>query len=277
MKLSPEEISFFKEEGYLIKRKVMDEALMAKARDRLWDNKPVELDRNKPETWVGPIKAYKGKIDVKGDKSRDSIGKGNEGQNFRWHFRSIGDEDWIVRMLATDPSIWAMAEQILGVGKVQIPDQIRGIYCSLPEGDIPLQPHRCHTDAHAFHLGVVGYIDDVPPNGGGFIVWPKSHRTFYHAYQTQHGNDQAVQYDECIEKFNQLPYVECHGEAGDIVFWHHRLAHTAGHNRSQVIRKAVLYDFRKVDLEEKTKEPPCEDMWRDWPGVQQSDTVSKVI
>jgi len=263
MKLSPEEINFFKEEGYLIKRKVMDEKLMAQARDRLWENKPSELDRHKPETWVGPIEKYREKEGV----------KGNDGGDFRWQYRSIGDEDWIKRMLATDPTIWGMAEQILGEGNLQIPDRIRGIYCTLPEGDIPLRRHRCHTDAHAFHLGVVGYIDDVPPNGGGFIVWPKSHRTFYYAYQTQHGNDHAVQYDECIDKFNQLPYVDCCGEAGDIVFWHHRLAHTAGYNRSQVIRKAVLYDFMKLDLEEKTGEPPCENMWRDWPGILEGKAV----
>jgi hypothetical protein len=53
------------------------------------------------------------------------------------------------------------------------------------------------------------------------------------------------------------------------------LAHTAGHNRAQVIRKAVLYDFRKVDLEEKTEEPPCENMWRDWPGIRENEAVNR--
>lgn len=269
MKLSPEDIRFFKEEGYLIKRKVMDETLMAKARNRLWDNKPPELDRNNPETWLGPIKEYKGNIDVEGDKSRDTIGKGDYGHKFGWQFRSIGVEDWIVKMLAMDPTIWGMAEQLLGVGKIQIPESIRGIYCRLPEGNIPPELYTCHTDAHAFHLGVVGYIDTVPPHGGGFTVWPKSHRTFYYDYQTQHGNDQSDEYKKDIERFNKQPYVDCHGEAGDIVFWHHRLAHSVGHNRSKVIRKAVLYDFRRVDLEEKTGEPPCENMWRDWPGIRE--------
>jgi hypothetical protein len=28
---------------------------------------------------------------------------------------------------------------------------------------------NCHTDGHPFHLGVVGYIDDVPPGGGSFM------------------------------------------------------------------------------------------------------------
>ena len=33
------------------------------------------------------------------------------------------------------------------------------------------------------------------------------------------------------------------GRRGDIVFWHHRLAHAAGQNYSEKIRQAVLADF----------------------------------
>ena len=54
IKLTPDEIRFFRDEGYVIKRKVMDEGLMAQARDRLWDNPPPGIDRNDPNTWRGP-------------------------------------------------------------------------------------------------------------------------------------------------------------------------------------------------------------------------------
>jgi hypothetical protein len=258
-RLSPNEIRFFKKKGYLIKRRVMDENLMARARERLWENAPPEVDCNDPDTWVGPIKRY------------NEEGTGNRGSEYSWKYKGIGGEDWIVRMLATDPSIWGMAEQLLGEGNLVVPERIRGIYCLLPEGNIPQRPVTCHTDAHPFHLGVVGYIDDVPPNGGGFWVWPKSHRTFYYDYHTQHGNEQTEQYEKHVAFFNQQPYVDCHGGAGDIIFWHHRLGHSAGHNRSKRIRKAVLYDFCKKDLEKTTDEPPCEDMWRDWHGIHQID------
>merc|ERR1712100_879685 len=62
--------------------------------------------------------------------------------------------------------------------------------------------------------------------------------------------------------------------SGDVVFWHHRVGHSASKNRSSVIRQAVLYDFchkklaEEVRLKEgdvpdpKTAPPP--DMWRDW-------------
>ena len=35
-----------------------------------------------------------------------------------------------------------------------------------------------------------------------------------------------------------------------VVFWHHRVGHSASKNRSNVIRQAVLYDFRHKKLEE---------------------------
>ena len=38
----------------------------------------------------------------------------------------------------------------------------------------------------------------------------------------------------------------------------------ASPNTSKQLRQAVLYDFRKTDMEQTQQEPPQEDMWRDW-------------
>tara|TARA_B100000315_G_C14238208_1_gene434131 strand:- start:10 stop:543 length:534 start_codon:yes stop_codon:yes gene_type:complete len=172
----------------------------------------------------------------------------------------------MIRLLAMDPSVRGMAEQLLGEGSLVIPERIRGIYCAMPEGDAPERPTTCHVDAHPFHLGVVGYIDDVGPSGGGFTVWPGSHIKFYYDFHSQYKMEPTDQYDVDREYFDQQPYRDCYGEAGDIIFWHHRIGHSVGHNRSKRIRQAVLYDFKKMDLNE--EEPPCKDMWRDWPGVK---------
>ena len=59
-----------------------------------------------PDTWVGPIK--------KEEECQDTM---NAKRGFRWNFREPGSEDWMVRLLATDPSVWGMAEQFLGEGK----------------------------------------------------------------------------------------------------------------------------------------------------------------
>ena len=252
--LSEQEVLFFKEEGYLIKRQIMDPKLMTRARERMWANAPAHIRPDAPDTWIGPTEPY-----------RDD--HGNVRGGYSWKFRQIGGEGWIIRMLATDPAIWQMVEQLLGIGNVIVPDRIRGIYCILPQGDVPEKPTTCHTDGHPFHLGAVGYIDDVQPGGGGFIVWPKSHRRFYFDFNSSHRSEPTEKHQQDIDHFNHQPYIDCHGQAGDIVFWHHRLAHAAGHNRSRQIRKAVLYDFRRKDMEQVMEEPPSQDMWRDWPGI----------
>ena len=60
--------------------------------------------------------------------------------------------------------------------------------------------------------------------------------------------------------------MDCFGEAGDIVFWHHRMGHMAGNNYATppTIRQAVLYDFCKTDLDTLRLTAPQEDMWQDW-------------
>ncbi len=274
-RLTPSEISFFKREGYLIKRNVMDPALTARARDRMWAGLPTRFEEDDPETWAGPFR--------EDEEEKEERECGNVRSGFTWKYREPGSEDWIIEMLATNEPIWSWAEQLLGKSEVvhpkdsrpeqdaPPPDKIRGIYCRLPEGDAPDAPTTCHTDAGFFHLGIVGLIDEVPPQGGAFTVWPSSHRTFYYAFTSQYRHERAEGYDDHVHHFDSQPYVDCHGEPGDIVFWHHRLAHAARHNRSRQIRQAVLYDFRKKDIEITADEPPQEDMWRDW-----SDEVREV-
>ena len=72
-KLTPDEIRFFRDEGFLIKRGIMDATLTALARERLWENAPPEIDRDNPDTWVGPIQEYRQK---KGEKGNDGGGYG---------------------------------------------------------------------------------------------------------------------------------------------------------------------------------------------------------
>ena len=253
MTLTVEELRFFKREGYLIKRQVMDPALMARARERLWDDPPPSLRRDDPRTWVGPL-----------PESEHSTEFDNARRDYRWNYRRVGAEPWMVRMAATAPAIFALAERMLGAGELQPPERVRGIYCTLPYGDRPRPPVGCHCDGHPFHLGVVGYIDDVAPDGGGFCVWPGSHRAFYHTFRTGYLRDTTADHDAVMERVNRAPPVDCHGAAGDVVFWHHRLGHMAGHNYSSRIRQAVLFDFCKRDLEAVREQPPPADMWQHW-------------
>ena len=253
--LSDAEIQFFMDQGYLIKRNVLDPDLMAEARASVWANAPVELERDNPDSWVGPF------ADTCDDP--DSVRRG-----YTWKYRQQGREEWMLQLLAKNPSVWTMAEQLLGEGNLAEPERARGIYCIRPEGDAPERPLGLHVDAHPFHLGVVGYIDDVVPNGGGFAVWPESHRTFYYDFKTQYTMDPTEQYQKDLWQLHEEPHLDCYGQAGDVIFWHHRLGHAAGHNRAQNIRQAVLFDYKKNDLNDRLDSPPQSDMWQDWVGIQ---------
>jgi hypothetical protein len=254
MRLTTEELRFFKRNGYLVKKQVLCPELMERARTRLWEGAPPGRLRSDPATWIGPFSS---------DEENDE--GSNYRRGFRWAYREPGDEEWMIRLLATEPKIWAMVEQMLGEGQIAQPERIRGIYCTLPYGDHPAEELNCHSDGHPFHLGVVGYIDVVPPGGGSFMVWPESHRAFYPTFTSAYLRDQdEAAYEKVRAEFNQRTPVDTHGEAGDIVFWHHRLGHMASPNISGQLRQAVLYDFHKADMVQTQLEPPQQDMWRDW-------------
>lgn len=267
-RLSGEDISFFKREGYLIKRGVLDPDLMARARERKWKGAPPRMKRNDPTTWFGPFR----------DDEEDE-GPENRCVGYTWKYCEPGAEEWIIGMLAIDATIWGWVEQLLGEGEVKQPEKIRGIYCRLPMGDAPEEPTICHCDVTPDNLnmdlrgtalqpglGLVGLIAPIPPNGGSFTVWPGTHRIIYDLLANTEGQERIDAYKARIIRFNDDRRVEGCGEAGDILFWHRLLAHTAGWNRSEEIqlREAVLCDYNKVPNEELAAQRPYDDMWHEW-------------
>ena len=297
--LTAEQISFFKDNGYLLLRGVMDPELCAQTRDRLWSFMPENsaIKRDDPSTHIGPFTAQ--------DTREDSE---HLRKDYRWQVREVGTEPLLIDLVYSD-TLNTAAEQLLGKGMVQAPvvggstmgrhgpawpggpvdpavdvEGMRGIYCTLPYGDVPRQPNAAHTDGHPFHLGMVGLIDDVPPDGGAFKIWPKSHKRLYPTFWMQYdqmrvpfykhlpsykGIVHTPEYEAELKRIHEdTQAVDCWGSVGDVVLWHHRLAHMAGHNYSAVIRQAVLGDFSKIDLDTTRMDPPQADMWRDW-----SDTI----
>ena len=268
-RLTQEEISFFKREGYLFKRGVMDPELMARARERLWKGAPPRMKRDDPSTWMGPFRA-----------DEEDEGPGNRRIGYMWKYCEPRSEEWIVRMSAADPTILGWTEQLLGEGEVELPERIRGIYCRLPMSEEPEEPIGCHCDAFAPdkldtetvirlmapRVGFVGLIAPIPPSGGAFTVWPGTHRIVYDIFSNFEGRERIEVYKEQIIKFRDRPRVESHGEAGDIFFWHNLLSHSAGRNRSEQIqlREAVLADYDRKKNKELEGQRPHEDMWHEW-------------
>lgn len=296
MQLTTEQLTQFKQAGYLIIRELLDPDRCQQARDLLWASLPEDSDiqREDPATHVGPFSDK----DFQDDPLDSRVG-------FRWQLRRHSTDASLIELTYSD-DIMAIAEQLLGKGRVSTPviggsvmgsmgkawpdgpvdpalnsEGIRGIYGTLPYGDAAAAPATgAHTDGHPFMLSVVGLIDDCPPNGGAFTVWPGSHRRLYPVFPMQYDQARIPFYEhmpslkgiihppeyheELARILADTEPVDCWGRAGDVVFWHHRLVHAASENHSSVIRQAVLADLNRVDLDQLRLDPPQENMWRDW-------------
>jgi len=302
--LNKEQISFFKANGYLLLPGVMDRELCARVRQAMWQSLPANsgMCQDRRSTHVGPFSEAL--------QSADSL---HTRMGFRWLNRHLGVTEDVVNLIYSD-AICAMAQQLLGGQLRQVitdgepmgnrgpawpggptdpalgVDAARGVYCTLPYGDKPREPDSCHTDGHPFQLGVVGLIDDSPEDGGAFKVWPGSHRSLYSTFALRYDQPRIPYYEHLpsakgivhtaeylaeIERLNaEVKPVECWGQAGDIVFWHHRTAHMAGHNYTDVIRQAVLADFWTDDLDHLRTTDAQGDMWRDWSTEVQRAALS---
>ena len=263
--LTEDDIRFFKREGYLIKRGVMDPVKCARARERLWDDPPPSMRKDDPESWVGPIKPE--------EESDDRL---NLKKGFGWRYRLLGQEPWMAEMLPRSDFVRSAAEQLLGKNRFILPERVRGVYCILPQPEgAERKPRHLHVDAHPFNFAIASYVDDVYPDGGGFTVWPKSHRTFFHDYNARYANDPAPPFEKSREEFlsDQSNSLQTVGGPGDLVFWHHRIGHMASLNYTKQIRKAVITDFKLTNMEELQDLPPGDDMWTDWSEEMQSVSI----
>ena len=130
-------------------------------------------------------------------------------------------------------------------------------------------------------MQIAAYVDDLPPNSGGFTVWPGSHSRIWrdqwdaflegekhtdkHLAERKAGgyNDPVIQ----RIKADTQPF-DCHGPAGTVVLWHTKILHMAGQNLStDVIRQATIYGFLKTPAslpDPLVVDNTNGDIWRDW-------------
>ena len=209
--LSAEEIAHFKEWGFVVKRNYLSQELCAKARDWVWENsesaatsigrsgKP--MDRNDRDTWVGPFTP-----DEKVVEHQKELWEGGNAEmeylnSNRWIVHQFGSAKEFIDVLPR--RMMPVAEQLLGQPCVKpvvgAPTNAVnwgwergggvhgcGMYATVPmiEGEGEGCQKRVgtnaagglqlglHVDGLACSLGCVGYIDDVPEDGGGFAIYP---------------------------------------------------------------------------------------------------------
>lgn len=253
MGIDQNQAQFFRRNGYLVKRNVLAPEMVARTVDYIWSLLPSRLRREDPATWVGPVADSLSERDV-----RVRLG--------RLKFReSVRQEAWLYDMIGRNPCIRATVEAILGSSRTADLPYVRGIYPVFPCKRGPFKRPRPHADHHRFLVGTLTYLSDVAPGGGGFHVWPGSHLTMRRCFERYAGARRTNRYHRELYLFAlRNPALEVVAPAGSTIFWHHRLVHAAGINRTSRIRHAILADFLSTDFNELAAMPVGSDEWKHW-------------
>ena len=251
--LTADEIETFVRDGYLVLRGVLDRRATERALDYFWSAAPSDLRRGDPASWPGEFRPEDGS----GDAWDVREGSG-------WRLRRPARDPWFLDLLPRAPAVRAVAEDLLGAGNLADPDCGRGIYCIRPEPAGVETGRLCHVDEHPFHLGLIGYLEDVPRGGGGLVVWPGTHRLLGPLFRSRHLFDPLDEFEATLAEVRGREPVDCWGQAGDVIVFHHRVGHAAGPNHSDRLRLAALADLRRRDLEARMGDPMDADFWRDW-------------
>lgn len=291
--LSAEEIGFFKENGFLIKKNLIEKRLTDEALSKSWDyllaNVPLAkgatLNRTELETWFDPKWSDMPAADNSGfyEGRQPNV---YQGTTVKLH--DCGNSDFLLSLLPNNEGVRSIARQLLG--PVLRPSRrTRGVYAIFPskrqKEPITGKMLGPHADRVCQQLNVCTYLNDVPPRNGGFTVYPGAHRIMYHAHACESNWSPRPEYTDYLRRaVEETTPVELVGNAGDVIFWHGRMVHTAGIHVGSQIRWAVFGDYsqdrqclsedehRKLGQYEWFKDTqlfrddpaPSTDMWKSW-------------
>ena len=271
--LTHEEIKQFREQGFLIKRGLIPKETFAPFHDLWWQQPPVKsanLDPDKPSTWIAPGRfwptenrwslptnwmgdgAWPSPEDERpGATMGERVGRlphklTRDVGNYVWRWHGIGHDPEFVRATSAHPNILFMVEALLG-GPVKLPRRNRGIYSVFPRlPDDPETKLGPHMDANMTEMQVVTYLDDVEPRSGGFTIFPRSPQLLYPTSEQAHNWVATDASSDAMDyiKANIQPVEFC-GTAGDVIFCHGWVVHSAGIHEGDRIRKAVIQDFNR--------------------------------
>ena len=241
--LSKADKDYFKEHGYVVIRGALDQHVIETALDVIWEN--VEADRNDPDSWI--------------DKG--------------YHAFDIGGTDALKRTIYSEP-VFNMAEEMVGKGTLHAEGGVTP-HLNFPAPASEWHPPTGHLDGYhtsangvakggvsVFTLGITIYLGSVEAKGGGFMVWPGSHKIFAE-YFRHHDIDSL---DGGVAPFDIGVGLEITGGPGDVCFWHNQLSHTASTNISRNVRIALIGRTGRKDLDQIKYETP-DDMWQYWEGI----------
>ena len=252
--LSAEEIDHFKTNGFIVKKGLIDPSELERVADSVWAA-AAELgfpfDRNDPATYTLPKDHNLFPETEAKHTYHDGAGIpnyfGGKTSGWTWRHYTPCTEDWFLERTAKHSNVQAVVRQLIG-DNVRPTKRCRGLYVVLPQerDDSAKVGLTGHTDGIASQLNCMIYAADCPPNGGGFTLWPGSHRRCYYHMETEYNMEAKAGYSELLAEIQAtITPVEIAAEAGDCCFWHPRSVHSAGTNTSSQVRIVVPCDFQK--------------------------------
>ena len=240
--LSAEDISFFKREGYLIRRGFIDGGQIDSWKEQFWAHLGVDEEdvASWPDSYV-----------VEGFATDPLLGQ--------------------------LPQVQAVVGQ-LGGGRFNGGGGSMLVQWPRQDKEWSLSDNG-HIDGYGpggwsggFMLGATTYLHDIQLRGGGFLYWPQSHLSTHEYFLEfpDHIDGSFTKRDDWEEKSwrifsDRSPQgpVEFSGAAGDIIFWHCFLCHTGSPNVRQVPRTGVFSRWHHADREEMRFDVP-RDLWKYW-------------
>ena len=254
--LSAAEIGFFQDHGFLVKRGLLDAEPLATALARIWLHllDRVAIDRranwslapDDETTWTNPRWAPMPPAPKAGP---------HQGRQRIVHARTtvklhdLGTASYLLDLLPNNPDVRRVAAALLG-DNLRRSERTRGVYAVFPsrgEGGAAKSSVAAlvpHTDQVCQQLNACAYLDDVPPHGGAFTVYPGSHKRLFHAHRYEANWSPLETFrDALAQVVAEVVPLELVGDKGDVIFWHGRLVHSPSVNSGERIRWAVFADF----------------------------------
>jgi len=275
----------FKRNGFLVLPELLDGDLVADARETIAaDDTPdsgAELKRMMDDDDDDLA------IDVEGRRVK-TFG----GADGRVCIASAVDEE---PFRTINGRVFEYAESLVGEGQLAPPDASTRITLRFPNHEDLLDPdaeqpgdlgtHIDGIDANSGNLVTIGaaiYVDRVQPRGGGFTVWPGSHRLAGRYFRTLDPEDYAEAggglprwtgdgWDHDGRLCDQFDPIEVSGGAGTVTLWHGHMEHSGGVSLSPGRTRVALFSRFRLSEDRYDIELVAPDPFYGWTAMEGVD------
>jgi len=191
--------------------------------------------------------------------------------------------------------VFEYAEALVGEGQLAPPDASTRITLRFPNHEDLLAPdaeqpgdlgtHIDGINATSGDLVTIGaaiYVDRVQPRGGGFTVWPGSHRLAGRYFETLDPDDYAEAggglprwtgdgWDHDGQLRDQYDPIEVSGSAGTVTLWHGHMEHSGGVSLSPGRTRMALFSRFRLSEDLYDIELVAPDPFYGWTGMEDVD------